>query len=110
MSKDTKFKAEDIQKGEGKEVFGGDHVIVHYTGYLEDGTIFDSSHKRGEPFKTRIGVGQVIEGWDMGIVGMKKGGKRKLTIPSQLAYGDQEMGIIPPNSTLIFDVELVDIE
>ncbi|OGE31361.1 peptidylprolyl isomerase [Candidatus Daviesbacteria bacterium RIFCSPHIGHO2_01_FULL_44_29] len=111
MSKtQDKFKAEDIKKGQGKEVFGGDHIVIHYKGTLEDGSEFDSSYKRGQPFKTRIGVGQVIEGWDMGVVGMKIGGKRKLTIPSQLAYGDQEIGTIPANSTLFFEVELIDIE
>src|SRR5258708_4609371 len=105
-----KFKVEDLKVGEGKEVFGGDHILIHYLGTLEDGTKFDSSYDRGEPFKTRIGVGQVIEGWDMGVVGMKVGGKRKLIIPSQLAYGDQEIGTIPANSTLIFEVELLNIE
>src|SRR5258708_595865 len=77
-----KFKVEDLKVGEGKEVFGGDHILIHYLGTLEDGTKFDSSYDRGEPFKTRIGVGQVIEGWDMGVVGMKVGGKRKLIIPT----------------------------
>jgi FKBP-type peptidyl-prolyl cis-trans isomerase len=106
----AKFSAEDIKIGEGEEVRGGDYIIIHYLGTLEDGTKFDSSYDRGQPFKTRIGVGDVIEGWDMGVVGMKVGGKRKLVIPSQLAYGDREIGAIPANSTLIFEVELLGIE
>lgn len=106
----TKFKVEDIVEGKGEEVHGGDHIKIHYNGTLLDGTEFDSSYKRGAPFKTRIGVGQVIEGWDMGVIGMKVGGKRRLIIPPALAYKDQEIGDIPPNSTLIFDVELVGIE
>jgi peptidylprolyl isomerase len=107
---DGKFKSEDIKVGSGKEVRGGDYITIHYVGTLEDGTQFDSSYDRGEPFKTRIGVGEVIEGWDMGVVGMKVGGKRKLTIPAPLAYGDKSVGIIPPNSTLIFEVELLDVK
>ena len=106
----TKFQIEDIKIGKGQEVVGGDFILMHYKGVLEDGTEFDSSYSRGTPFKTRIGIGQVIAGWDMGVVGMKVGGKRRLVIPPTLAYGDQEMGIIPSNSTLIFELELVDIE
>ncbi len=106
----TKFKVEDQKVGIGEEVVGGDYISIHYTGTLENGHKFDSSYDRGTPFKTRIGVGQVIEGWDMGVIGMKVGGKRKLTIPSQLAYGQNGVGDIPPNSTLIFEVELVGIE
>ncbi len=106
---DTKFKIEDLKEGEGNEVTSGDYIAIHYLGTLENGTKFDSSYDRGEPFKTRIGVGEVIEGWDMGVVGMKVGGKRKLTIPPQLAYGDREIGIISPNSTLIFEVELLEV-
>lgn len=100
----------DLKVGKGNEVGGGDYIVIHYQGNLENGTKFDSSYDRGKPFKTRIGVGQVIEGWDMGVVGMKVGGKRKLTIPSTLAYKDQVIGDIPPNSTLIFEVELLEIE
>lgn len=106
----AKFHIEDIQEGSGEEVHGGDYIKIHYKGTLEDGTEFDSSYSRGEPFKTRIGVGEVIEGWDMGVLGMKVGGKRKMIIPPALAYGDQEIGLIPSNSTLIFEVELVGIE
>ena len=105
-----KLSIEDLKVGEGKEVTGGDYITIHYAGTLENGKKFDSSYDRGEPFQTRIGVGEVIEGWDMGVAGMKVGGKRKLTIPSSLAYGDRDMGDIPPNSTLIFEVELLDIK
>lgn len=107
---DTKFEIVDIKVGVGKVVGSGDYVTIHYLGTLENGKKFDSSYDRGEPFQTRIGVGEVIEGWDMGVVGMKVGGKRKLIIPPQLAYGDREIGIIPPNSTLIFEVELIDVK
>lgn len=103
------LKIEDIKLGEGKEVTGGDNISIHYLGTLENGKKFDSSYDRGEPFETRIGVGEVIEGWDMGVIGMKVGGKRKLTIPSQLAYGERAIGEIPANSTLIFEVELLAI-
>lgn len=106
---DTKFKIEELTPGEGEEVQSGDQVTIHYTGWLEDGTVFDSSVKRGIPFKTQIGVGDVIAGWDMGVIGMKKGSKRKLTIPAELAYGDRAVSIIPANSTLIFEVELLGI-
>lgn len=106
---DKKFKIEDQKHGEGDEVQSGDYVTIHYTGWLEDGTVFDSSVKRGMPFECRIGVGEVIAGWDMGVLGMKKGGKRKLTIPPELAYGDNAVSIIPANSTLIFEVELLGI-
>lgn len=105
-----KLGIEDTKVGEGREVTGGDYITIHYSGTLENGRRFDSSYDRGEPFKTRIGVGEVIEGWDMGVVGMKVGGKRKLVIPSQLAYGDRAIGDIPPNSTLIFEVELLGVE
>ncbi|MBI2019363.1 FKBP-type peptidyl-prolyl cis-trans isomerase [Candidatus Daviesbacteria bacterium] len=107
---ETKFQIKDIKTGSGQEVTSGDYVVIHYLGTLENGQKFDSSYDRGEPFQTRIGVGEVIEGWDMGVVGMKVGGKRKLIIPPQLAYGDREIGSISPNSTLIFEVELVDIK
>jgi FKBP-type peptidyl-prolyl cis-trans isomerase len=110
MSEGKKLKIENIKEGEGSEVLGGDHITIHYSGTLENGTKFDSSYDRGEPFKTRIGVGQVIEGWDMGVIGMKPGGKRKLTIPPELAYGDRELDVIPANSTLIFEVELISID
>lgn len=108
---DDKFLIEDIKKGSGEEVQSGDYVVIHYTGTLKDGTKFDSSYDRGTPFKTRIGVGAVIDGWDMGVIGMKVGGKRKLTIPSPLAYGDSGIpDVIPPKATLFFEVELISKE
>lgn len=110
MDLQDKFKIEDIQVGEGPEVQSGDFVLMHYSGTLKNGTKFDSSYDRGTPFKTRIGVGQVIDGWDMGVPGMKVGGKRKLTIPAKLAYGDEGIGDIPGGATLIFEVELISIE
>lgn len=103
-------KIEDIEEGTGPEVKSGDTVVIHYTGTLSNGTKFDSSVDRGEPFETKIGVGEVIKGWDLGVVGMKVGGKRKLTIPPSLGYGDQGVGNIPPNSILLFDVELLEIK
>lgn len=99
-------KIEDIKVGTGEAVKSGDTVVIDYTGTLVNGTKFDSSLDRGTPFETQIGVGQVIKGWDLGVVGMKVGGERKLTIPPELGYGDQAMGNIPPNSILIFDVIL----
>lgn len=99
----------EIECGEGDEATVGDLVLVHYTGTLEDGTEFDSS-VGGEPFDFTIGAAQVIEGWEQGIPGMRVGGKRELTIGPDLAYGDAgASGIIPPNATLIFEVELVEI-
>lgn len=109
--KKTELQIEDIKKGTGAEVKPGNTVVVHYTGWLEDGTKFDSSKDRNMPFETKIGVGYVIKGWDMGIVGMKKGGKRKLTIPYQFGYGEiGAMPDIPGYATLIFEVELLDIK
>jgi len=104
------LKIEDIVEGSGTEAKSGDTVQVHYTGWLEDGTKFDSSVDRDEPFEFTLGQGQVIQGWDAGVIGMKVGGQRKLTIPSQLAYGPQGRGSIPPNATLIFDIELLEIK
>src|SRR5579884_1850603 len=110
MTKGTKFKCEDITVGDGEEVHSGDYIVIHYKGTLENGKKFDSSYDRGTPFHTRIGVGDVIDGWDMGVIGMKVGGKRKLTIPPELAYGERAVGDIPGGSTLIFELELLGIE
>lgn len=107
----AKLIIEDLVVGTGAEVKKGDGVSMHYKGTLEDGKKFDSSYDRGQPFETEIGVGQVIKGWDEGVPGMKIGGKRKLTIPFDMAYGERGIpGVIPPKATLIFEVELIDIK
>jgi len=101
----------DTSIGTGAAVKSGDTVTVHYVGTLTDGTEFDSSRKHGQPFTFEVGKGHVIKGWDQGLVGMKVGGRRKLTIPSDLAYGDRGMSsVIPPKSTLLFDIELLSIK
>ena len=101
----------ELAAGDGPAPQPGDIVSVHYTGTLTDGTVFDSSYKRGEPIKFPLGRGRVIRGWDEGIALMKKGGKARLIIPPQLGYGAQGAGgVIPPNATLVFEVELVDIQ
>ena len=106
----SELKKEDSAPGTGPACKTGDSVKVHYTGTLMNGTKFDSSRDRDEPFQFTLGQGEVIKGWDEGVVGMKKGGKRKLTIPSDKAYGTRgSPPKIPPNSPLIFDVELVEI-
>jgi peptidylprolyl isomerase len=110
VEKQEELKIEDIEVGKGPEAKAGDTVMVHYTGWLEDGTKFDSSVDRKEPFEVKIGVGYVIKGWDMGIPGMKAGGKRKLTIPHHLGYGKYGAEpTIPGFATLVFDVELLKI-
>jgi FKBP-type peptidyl-prolyl cis-trans isomerase FkpA len=102
------LKYEDLVVGSGDLAESGKSVSVHYTGWLTDGTKFDSSVDRGQPFTFRLGAGQVIRGWDEGVAGMRVGGKRKLTIPSELGYGDRgAAGVIPPGATLVFDVELL---
>lgn len=97
-----------LASGSGDVAHAGNRIQVHYTGWLTDGTKFDSSLDRGEPFTFRLGAGQVIKGWDEGIEGMKAGEKRKLTIPPQLGYGSAGAGPIPPNATLVFEVQLLD--
>jgi peptidylprolyl isomerase len=106
----TGLEYEDQIVGTGESPQTGQKVSVHYTGWLKNGTKFDSSRDRGAPFNFVIGKGQVIAGWDEGVASMKVGGSRKLTIPSNLAYGVHgAAGVIPPNATLVFDVELLGI-
>ncbi|RYZ64635.1 MAG: FKBP-type peptidyl-prolyl cis-trans isomerase [Proteobacteria bacterium] len=107
----TELKIEEVQAGTGDEAVEGKEVTVHYTGTLTDGKKFDSSLDRNEPFTFRLGAGMVIPGWEQGIKGMKVGGKRKLTIPPALGYGERGAGgVIPPNATLLFDVELLGVK
>lgn len=99
-----------IAEGEGEPAAAGDTVVVHYTGWLPDGTKFDSSRDRDEPFPVQIGAGRVIAGWDEGVVGMRPGGRRMLVIPPSMGYGTRGAGgAIPPNATLVFDVELLEV-
>lgn len=110
MTTDSGLQTQDLTCGQGDEAVSGATVSVHYVGTLEDGEKFDSSRDRGQPFQFTLGSGQVIPGWDEGIQGMKVGGVRKLTIPPELGYG--EMGsppVIPPNATLVFEVELLEV-
>ena len=110
MITDSGLKYEEITSGDGATAAKGHTVSVHYTGWLTDGTKFDSSKDRNDPFKFRLGAGQVIRGWDEGVSGMNIGGTRKLTIPPNLGYGASGAGgVIPPNATLVFEVELLEI-
>lgn len=106
----TELVIEDLTVGTGEEAKAGDLVEVHYVGTLTDGTEFDASRNRGQTFSFTIGAGEVIQGWDEGVPGMKVGGIRKLTIPSDMAYGEYGVGSIPGGATLIFEVELVSIQ
>ena len=105
------LKYTDVVVGTGAEAKTGQTAVVHYTGWLTDGKKFDSSKDRGQPFSFPLGRGQVIKGWDEGVVGMKVGGKRELMIPPDLGYGARGAGgVIPPNATLKFEVELLDLK
>lgn len=106
----VQVQVEDTSEGTGVAAKDGDTLSVHYVGTFIDGTKFDSSRDRGTPFEVTLGAGQVIPGWEQGIIGMKVGGMRKLTIPPELAYGDKQVGPIPANSTLLFEVELLEIK
>ena len=110
ITTESGLKYIDIALGDGAMPETGDKVVVHYTGTLEDGTKFDSSRDRNRPFEFPLGMGRVIKGWDEGLASMRIGGKRQLIIPANLGYGERATGKIPANSTLIFDVELIDIK
>ena len=104
------LKIENIVIGEGKECIKGALILTQYRGWLEDGTEFDSSYSRGRPFECVIGTGRVIKGWDIGMMGMKVGGKRKLFVPAHLAYGERQIGeFISPNSNLLFEIDLLEV-
>lgn len=108
---DSGLQYYDLEEGSGDSPENGQMATVHYTGWLEDGTMFDSSLTRGQPFSFPVGAGQVIPGWDEGVASMKVGGKRQLKIPADLAYGEQGAGgVIPPNATLVFEVELLEVK
>jgi len=110
ITTESGLQYQDLVIGTGETAKAGDNVSVHYTGWLVDGTKFDSSVDRGDPFIFPLGAGSVIQGWDEGVAGMKIGGKRKLTIPPELGYGDRGAGsVIGPGATLIFEVELLEI-
>lgn len=111
ITTDSGLQYQELVTGNGATAKSGDIVSVHYTGWLEDGTKFDSSLDRNTPFEFQLGARQVIAGWDEGVAGMQVGGKRKLIIPAELGYGSRGAGgVIPPNATLIFDVELLAIK
>lgn len=99
----------DLVEGEGKAAVKGALITTQYTGWLADGSEFDSSWSRGKPFQCVIGSGRVIKGWDEGLIGMRVGGKRKLQVPAHLAYGERSVGAIPVNSDLTFEIELLEV-
>ncbi|MCQ4145360.1 MULTISPECIES: FKBP-type peptidyl-prolyl cis-trans isomerase [Vogesella] len=104
------LQIEDLLPGDGKAVVKGALITTQYRGWLEDGTCFDSSYQRGKPFQCVIGSGRVIKGWDLGLMGMRVGGKRKLWVPAHLAYGERQIGAhITPHSNLIFEIELLEV-
>lgn len=106
----TELHITDLDIGTGKEAVKGALITTHYTGFLQDGKVFDSSHERGKPFQCVIGTGRVIKGWDQGLMGMKVGGKRRLFVPAHLAYGERKMGAhIQPGSDLTFEIELLEV-
>lgn len=110
VTTDSGLVIEELECGDGEAAERGQTIVVHYRGTFEDGEQFDASYDRDQPFPFTLGAGMVIQGWDEGLVGMQVGGKRKLTIPPELAYGETGQGPIPPNSTLIFEVELLEIQ
>ena len=105
----AEVKIDDIVVGDGKAAARGALITAHYRGWLEDGTEFDSSHKRGEPFRCVLSNNKVIQGWILGLQGMQVGGTRKLWVPAALAYGERQVGLIPPHSNLIFEIELLEV-
>ncbi len=111
MKTESGLEYTEVEEGTGTQAEAGKTVSVHYEGKLPEGKVFDSSYKRGQPIEFQLGAGRVIKGWDEGIALMKVGGKAQLTIPPDLGYGERGAGgVIPPNATLIFDVELADVK
>jgi peptidylprolyl isomerase len=109
-AKKAELVVEDIVVGKGRWVDNENKVTVHYKGYLANGTEFESSYERGRPLSFRVGRGEVIKGWDRGLLGMRVGGKRRLRVPPDLAYGKRGTGAVPPNATLVFEIELLRVE
>jgi peptidylprolyl isomerase len=110
MNSQTSLESREVTVGTGEIAEPGDKITAHYVGVLPDGQVFDSSYERGSSVSFTLGVGQVIRGWDEGVQGMREGGKRQLKIYPEYGYGANAVGAIPPNSTLIFEVELIDVE